>query len=259
LTKNIFLCIVQQAKVDFKKTFKINLYRILSMYKSILLASMSLGIALPLNAIADSKFNGFYAGVQTGYTKGTDKGQEYEDGVADGWTQKTTPGSVLIGGFLGFNKVLENNMLIGFEADYEYRGSSDKSFQNDEGVPDTDYQIETKLKDAASLRARLGYAVNGGNTLGYVTAGYTSANINRTVSDLSEALSESHSKRHDGWTVGFGAEHLIGEKISIKTEYRYANYSRESISAAEVFDGDYQEKQKYQNEHSGRVGVAYHF
>ena len=229
------------------------------MYKSILLASMSLGVALPLNALADTKFDGFYAGVHAGYTNGTDKGQEYEDGELDGWSQKTTPGSVLIGSFLGFNKVLENNMLIGFEADYEYRGSSNKSFQNDEGVPDTDYQVETKLKDAASLRARLGYAFNEGNTLAYVTAGYTSANINRTFTDLSESLSESHSKWHDGWTVGFGTEHLVSEKISIKAEYRYANYGREFISTAEVYDGDYQEKQKYQDEHSVRVGVAYHF
>lgn len=220
---------------------------------------VALGLVLPQSVLAESKFDGFYGGVQVGYVDGEDKGKEYDGGVPDGWTQKTTPDSGLIGGFVGFNKVLENNFLVGIEADYEYRGGSDKSFQKDEGITDTDYQIKTKLKDAGSIRARLGYLFNEGNTLGYLTAGYATANIKRTVSDLFYQDSESHSKWHDGWTVGFGAEHLVSEKISVKAEYRYSDYGRETISSAQVYGDGYEQKQKYQDEQSIRIGAAYHF
>lgn len=229
------------------------------MKKLSLIASLSIGFALPQSVFADSKFDGFYAGVQVGYVDGKDKGQEYKDGVANTYTQKTTPDSLLIGGFVGFNKVLENNMLVGIETDYEYRGGSDKSFQKDEGVPDLDYPVKTKLKDAGSLRARLGYLFNEDKTLGYLTAGYATANVKRTFSDLSPPNSEYHSKWHDGWTAGFGAEHLVSEKILVKAEYRYSDYGRETISTAQVYVDGTEEKQKYQDEQSFRIGVAYHF
>jgi len=229
------------------------------MKKSILIASLSFGFVLPQSVLAESKFDGFYAGVQAGYVDGKDNGKEYEDGVYEGYTQKTTPDSGLIGGFVGFNKVLENNMLVGIEADYEYRGGSDKSLQKDEGVPESDYPVKSTLKEAGSLRARLGYLFNEGKTLGYLTAGYATANVKRTFSDLSTPGSESHSKWHDGWTVGFGAEHLVCETISVKAEYRYSDYGRETISSAQVFGDGYEEKQKYQDEQSIRIGVVYHF
>lgn len=230
------------------------------MKKSIAIATLSLGFVLPQSVLADSKFDGFYAGVQAGYVDGKDKGKEYEDGVASTYTQKTKPDSGLIGGFVGFNKVLENNMLVGIEADYEYRGGSDKSFQENEGGINSYYPVKTKLKDAGSLRARLGYLFNEGNTLGYLTAGYATANIKRTfyVVDGSPP-SESESKWHDGWIAGFGAEHLVSDKISVKAEYRYSDYGRKTISTAQVFGDGYEEKQKYQDEQSIRIGVAYHF
>jgi len=227
---------------------------------AIAIATLSLGFVLPQSVLADSKFDGFYAGVQTGYVEGKDKGKEYNDGVASGYTQKTTPDSGLIGGFVGFNKVLENNMLVGIEADFESRGGSDKSLQKDEGVFDSDYPVKTKLKEAGSLRARLGYLFNEGNTLGYLTAGYATANIKRTFYSVGETPpSESESKWHNGWTLGFGAEHLVSEKISVKAEFRYSDYGRETISTAQVYSDGYEEKQKYQDEQSIRIGVAYHF
>ncbi len=233
----------------------------MKMRKLFTIATLSLGFLLPQSVLADAKFDGFYAGVQAGYVDGKDKGTEYSDedgGGADGWTQKTTPDSGLIGGFVGFNKVLENNMLVGIEADYEYRGGSGKSHQKEDGVTDLNYPVKTKLKEAGSLRARLGYLFNEGKTLGYLTAGYATANIKRTFSDLGEAASESESKWHDGWTVGFGAEHLVSEKISVKAEYRYSDYGRETISTALYGDG-IEQKQKYQDEQSIRIGAAYHF
>ena len=230
------------------------------MKKSIVIATLCLGFVLPQSVLADSKFDGLYAGVQAGYVEGKDKGKEYVDGDASGYTQKTKPDSGLIGGFVGFNKVLENNMLVGIEADYEYRGGSDKAFSKEDGVIDPQYPVKTKLKDAGSLRARLGYLFNQGNTLGYLTAGYATANIKRTFYDVGGTPpSESESKWHDGWTAGFGGEHLVSEKISVKAEYRYSDYGHKTISTAQVYGDGTEQKQKYQDEQSIRIGVAYHF
>ena len=80
------------------------------MKKSIVIATLCLGFVLPQSVLADSKFDGLYAGVQAGYVEGKEKGKEYDDGDASGYTQKTKPDSGLIGGFVGFNKVLENNI-----------------------------------------------------------------------------------------------------------------------------------------------------
>lgn len=220
------------------------------MKKSIVIATLCLGFVLPQSVLADSKFDGLYAGVQAGYVEGKDKGIEYENGPANGYTMETKPDSGLIGGFVGFNKVLENNMLVGIEADYEYRGGSDESFYKLYDVITTNYPNKSKLRDAGSLRARLGYLFNQGNTLGYLTAGYAIANIKRTFYNLDDIpLSESDSKSHDGWIAGFGAEHLVSEKVSVKAEYRYSDYWRKTIATAmQIYGEGIEQKQEYQDE-----------
>lgn len=218
-------------------------------------------------ASAESNFDGFYAGVHTGYSSGKDKGTQFDDGIADGFTQKTSPRGSLFGGLAGYNKVLENNMLLGLEADFEYRGKSARAFQKEGGVADPTYTASTKLKDTASVRGKLGYIFNEGKTLGYLTAGYAAANIERTISWTVPGSStidggpdsESHSKWQNGWTAGFGAEHFIDEKFSLKLEYRYSDFSKVTVSSEQVFGTGYEQRQKYQNDQSVRVGVLYHF
>lgn len=233
--------------------------------KSTAIASV---LALTFNvAAAESNFDGFYAGLHTGYASGKDKGTQFDDGLADGFTQETSPKGSLFGGLAGYNIIFENNMLLGVEADYEYRGKSDSTFQKDAFNPTEQlYTAETKLKDTASVRARIGYVFNEGKTLGYLTAGYAAANIERTIAYANPAdnfstdvNSETHSKWQNGWTAGFGAEHFIDEKFSLKLEYRYSDFSRTTVSSEQVFGTGYEQKQKYQNDHSVRVGVLYHF
>lgn len=210
------------------------------------------------NAVAENKFSGFYAGVQAGYVGGDDKGVELFGGTPDGYTTETSPSGALVGAFAGFNKTLANNMFVGVEADLENRGGKDKSFMKADGVVDPNYYGETELKDAGSIRGRFGYLLNGGNTAAYITAGYARANIKRTFGNTDGSGSETHSKWHDGWTLGLGAEHFVGQALTVKAEYRYADYGREIVSTAQVWPG-YEQRQRYDNEHSIRLGLAYHF
>lgn len=221
-------------------------------------------------ASAESNFDGFYAGLHAGYANGKDKGRQFKDGSPDedGTTQETSPKGSLFGGLAGYNKVFENNMLLGLEADYEHRGKSDSAFQKEFGVENPSYTATTKLNNTASIRARIGRVFNEGKTLGYLTAGYAAANIERTIAYADPASdkndpnlldSESHSKWQNGWTAGFGAEHFIDEKFSVKLEYRYSDFSKTTVSSEQVFGPVYEQKQKYQNDQSVRVGVLYHF
>ena len=232
---------------------------------------IGIGVLLVIScnyAQAETSFNGFYAGIQAGYADGKDDGKEYHSGIYEGYTQKTTPNGGIFGAYFGYNKVFENNLLVGFESDYELRNGDDKSFQEFEGIDEPQYTAKTEMKDSASVRARLGYVFNDGKTLGYLTAGYAMANIKRTMSDaLNEGSvpSESDTKWHEGWTAGFGVEHFMADKISLKADYRYSNYDQETINSNQVYGdplipGDgYTQKQKYQDEQSVRLGVAYHF
>lgn len=217
-------------------------------------------LVISSQAVAGSSYDGFYAGAQVGYADGNDKGKEFANGEFEGWTQKTKLNDGLIGGFVGFNKVLENNVLLGVEGDYEYRGSSDKDTQKLNGVEDDCCKVKTKLKDSATLRAKLGFIFNENKTLAYLTAGYATLKTKRNY-DFQGNTSSIHfgeTQWHDGWTAGFGLEHMIADKISAKAEYRYSDYGRENVKTTNNADSIV-EKQRYENEQSLRLGVSYHF
>jgi opacity protein-like surface antigen len=73
-----------------------------------------------------------------------------------GFTSKNTTNNILFGGLAGYNSAFTNNILIGIEADYDYRNASKKSNDLEGGVPDPCCTVENKINSSASLRAKLG-------------------------------------------------------------------------------------------------------
>jgi outer membrane immunogenic protein len=228
------------------------------MNKKSLASALALAL-LSLNVLADDGFSGAYAGVQFGYVDGRDKGTEYDNGSPDGWTQQTKPSGGLFGLAAGFNTFLNNNILVGIEADIEHRVASDTSDQVYGGVADPTYPVETETKAAFSLRPRVGYLFNGNQTLVFVTAGYASADIKRTFNSVGGTPpSQSSSEWKDGWTAGLGLEHVVAKTLTAKVEYRYADFGSTNADSSLVFGSGYMEKQKY-TEQSIRLGLMYHF
>lgn len=221
----------------------------------LLLAGMVLSV--PMIAGAADRFQGPYAGVYLGYVDGQDDGTEYFNGAPDGWTLETSPSGMVYGLLAGYNMRFGNGFVFGVEADYEGRSADDESLFKNAGVPDPTYPVKTELKDAGSIRAKLGYVVNGGQTLVYGTAGYATAKIKRTYGDLNISASSSDTSRQDGWTVGAGVEHFFGSTLSMRAEYRYADYGKENVPAT-VYGPAFTERQEY-DEHTLRIGVMYHF
>lgn len=210
------------------------------------------------NALAENKFSGIYAGVHAGYVDGDDKGDERLNGVETGWSNDNSPDSGVIGALVGFNKVFENNVLWSLEADYEYRDGSDKSPEEFNSTPIPIYSVKAKLKEAATVRARIGYIFNEGQTLAYVTGGYAGAEIKRTFGFVPASISVADSEWYHGWTLGLGAEHFVSDKLSVKAEYRYADYGKERVNVDRPWTPAEYDKQEY-DEQSIRLGLMYHY
>ena len=222
---------------------------------NLLLAGLVL--STPLVAGAAYRFHGPYAGLQLGYVDGQDDGTEFNGGTPNDYTQETSPRGMAYGLLAGYNMRFGNGFVFGIEADYEGRSADDTSLQKYQGVADSSYPVKTDLKEAASIRARLGQVFNGGQTMVYGTAGYALAKIERTFHNLPDSVSDTSWQ--DGWTVGAGVEHFVGRQLSMRAEYRYADYGEEDITAVRALWGaGYMERQEY-TEHAFRIGVTYHF
>lgn len=219
---------------------------------------------------AESEFDGAYVGVNLGYANGDSKGTSYCNGNDEGCPKGepsyyyANPGinSELIGGFVGFNKRINNNTLLGLEADYEFRNGHKRSFENlidSEGdVVDEGYQVGSKFKNSASIRAKLGYLINNNQSLIYATGGLSLLKMKNTYSSTADGdnFSETHSNWHTGWTAGLGLEHFVNRKLSIKGEYRYSDFAHKTDNISD-YEEDYEVS--VDSEHSVRLGVAYHF
>ena len=210
-------------------------------------------------ALADgNKFDGPYAGIHIGYDTSYANGTQYNvDGDSTGYTSSNySLGSTVFGGFVGFNKVLTNNVLVGIEADYEFQDADKTSSELDGGEPDDNFSVKSKAGDAASFRAKLGYVFNENRTLAYLTAGYAIEKLKNTYIDTVEepTLTSTSSNWYKGWTVGAGGEHFVYDNLAIKAEFRYTDDDNQVDS---VYSSTY--KVNFQPNKSVRIGVAYHF
>ena len=207
-------------------------------------------------AIADNSFAGLYGGFSLGYVDGEDTNQEFSDGEFEGYTAKNEPNGSIISFIAGYSWAVGNNLVLGIEADYVFAKADDKSLFLYEGEPDDDYRVTVELENALSIRARAGYLFNSNKTMAYLTAGYASAELDRSYFDSDE--SQSFSDTQDGWAAGIGVEHVLNETLSLQAEYRYADYGDETFSTEEIYGDGYTERQSYE-ERSLRVAVIYNF
>ncbi len=220
-------------------------------------------ISLSASVFAAENFNGPYIGLQIGYADGKHNGEEFrDDGTLTGWTSKNTTNNILFGGLVGYNKTFTNNILIGIEADYDYRNANKKSLELADGVPSSYYTVKNKINSSASLRAKLGYIFNSNKTLAYITGGYAGADIKSTYNTIGDGISldsaeSSNTQWHNGWILGLGAEHYINDKFSAKAEYRYADFGKKDADVTNP--GLFNYHQNYDKENSIRIGINYHF
>ena len=175
--------------------------------------------------LAASAFNwtGFYAGAQLGYGWGNDTTVELATGpnTPTGLAYELPSQGPLGGIFAGYNHQM-NSIVIGGEADIEaadIRGDfGDEITGLGAGASHIDWQ--------GSVRARLGFTASD-RALGYLTGGVAFANINYVYSRtalIPPAVDEPVTNFRAGWTVGAGLEYALTDNVTLRGEYRYADY-----------------------------------
>lgn len=147
------------------------------------------------------------------------------------------------GVFAGFNKVLGGKFLLGGELSI---GSASASDRTDDRIPglgnpnsDPTSYAEVKSSLPVALRARGGFLI-GSSVLVYARLGLESIKTKATVTCPADTnvcdpdagtQSFSSSKRLTGLGFGLGVEKMFGEKLSVRAEYRYADYGKFDFTA----------------------------
>jgi len=164
--------------------------------------------AAPAPVAAGFNWSGFYVGVGGGFgAVGYNTGIGFGDlGGGGGFGELTA----------GYDHMLTERLLLGGFIDTHLgtMGPEEKIAGGPSAKITNNYGFD--------VAARLGYLLNG-STLGYVLGGYTWQQVKGS------GVGGSGHENLDGYVLGLGMETAIGGNWSIKTEYRYAHYSKDGI------------------------------
>lgn len=236
-------------------------------------AVAALFLTAPAFANGAGTWNGFYAGVHGGYAWGEWNGPLHYDDAhlfpsldfddskrtidGDGW---------LVGLQLGYNHQF-GSWVVGAEADLSWTGFDGSGaflpYPDNPGSPAWHIQTDVDLMSTARLRA--GHLVTDSWLL-YATAGGAWAQAEGSIRPVYSTGSFAHGETevdHFGWTAGVGAEWKLTERVSLKTEWLYADFGEEDYAfvgttlAGATYDTDHIHASL--DFHTVRVGVTYLF
>lgn len=212
---------------------------------AVALASLAMpAVANDLGSFDVYEWTGAYVGAQLGYDFGGMADYRWLSLPMSAYNYSHNPNGFLGGVFLGYNYQFSNGLMLGGEADATWgniRAAAPAPL-------DPDTMGATKIDWTASVRARLGYAID--RFMPYITGGAAYGRLNFAESGL---LVGSGDVNLSGWTIGAGAEYAVTDNLLIRTEYRYTEFSRKSFTTTITnFDVDL-------NSHDIRLGISYKF
>jgi outer membrane immunogenic protein len=160
-------------------------------------------------------WTGAYIGAQVGYLWG-----EGDFVSEDGSTAEPEPDGWLGGIYVGYNYQLDNNVVIGADADFAWTGADDSAAAFDDGG-DPIGSFDTDLDWEGAVRARLGYAVD--RFLPYVAGGVAFGQLSGEPIGGGGSLG-SDDDTSVGWTLGVGLEYAFTDNVIGRAEYRYTDF-----------------------------------
>jgi outer membrane immunogenic protein len=166
-------------------------------------------------------WTGLYIGANVGYGWSNADWGDALSGVStsngsNGW---------LAGGQIGYNFQVRQ-FVFGIETDFS-TGWLDGS----SACPAPAFNCSHSYNWLASLRGRLGVAVNDNRTLLYATGGAAWADVDYAAKDAVTGASfgTGFSNTHMGWVAGAGIEHMLTQNLTARIEYLY--YGFDSVTA----------------------------
>ena len=172
-------------------------------------------------------FEGAYIGANGGgawwSTNRTD--QDAVVGEVTTYNQKTAAG--IVGGQLGYNWA-RCNTLIGVEVDGDW-SSAERTTQLIPNTPGVDVHLRSRFDAIWTARVRVGLAAD--NLLVYLTAGAAGAHFNTDWVNFTFApppvllLQANISEVRWGFVGGFGTEWALSDRVSLRSEVLYADFT----------------------------------
>jgi outer membrane immunogenic protein len=200
-------------------------------------------------------WGGFYVGVEAGAASTRDAWSF--DGVPFG---NPDGNGAFGGGVIGYNWQLPNNVVLGFEGNFDaadIKGTSTCTF-----LIVASGSCESKLDSLYSATGRLGYAASGplGPMLFFAKAGvaWTDQKLSFAGDTLLGPETLSGSARRTGWTVGTGLEYMFAPNWSAKLEYDYYDFGNKTTTLTDQF-GDTGDISSKLTVNTVKAGVNYHF
>jgi outer membrane immunogenic protein len=192
----------------------------------------------PPPAPAMYDWSGYHIGVSGGYAGGSASylSNVYTFGAGAPFYFNNQSSSFGTSGFIvgvtsGVSWQLANNIVLGYESDFNYTGAESNNTGNWAGA-----SLSSELRWLGTERLRFGYAF--GRLLPYITGGlaYGQMHTRGVYADGGLLFPTSASHWQAGWTVGAGVEYAVLDNISVKAEYLYTSLNGTS-GASFGFDG----------------------
>jgi len=163
-------------------------------------------------------WSGIYAGLSAGYGWG-ESVQDYERNDNHGLAS-TSPSGALGSVTLGYNWMLDRNILLGAEADL---GLMDVSA--DDKVVYDGHIYKTHFGPWwGTLRARAGWVA--GDTLFYGTGGVAFMSVDEISIGNTPGETARNEDSRTGWVLGAGIEHAFAPGVTAKLEYLHMDFGR---------------------------------
>ena len=218
---------------------------------ALLAASMGVAKAADTFVAPDTAYDwsGFYLGGDIGYGEANFKGciECEEASIAD--AAQLDLNGIAGGVHAGFNHQMDNNLVLGIEADVMFTDWNDNA-----GTTDVDDSQKGKVDLLGSVRGRLGLAMD--RTLIYATGGVAFSDAEWT--SIRSSDTDTAKLNGIGGVVGGGAEFMLTDNISLRGEglYYFIGDKKDVSGFSEGSPGEHVE---FDDAFVVRVGASIHF
>lgn len=194
-----------------------------------------------------NRWDGFYAGLQGGYSWGDTDADALWGPVGASETFSYGSKGGLIGMYGGYMRRIDQ-VLLGIETDF------DIADVDGAGNSTVAARQTTHVDWMGSLRARIGIAID--SSLLYVTGGIAYGQLQSEQYVVGGAM--PYASNHElmtGWTAGGGIEQALTDNIALRLEYRYTDFGKTSY-----FDPTLNMKETLKlDSHAVRAGIGVKF
>ena len=209
--------------------------------------------------ISIDEWSGPYIGLQLGYIKGDGKTKVVPRGAAvvalpPVFTARNKPGGFIGGAYVGYNKLLQDNWLIGVELAGNYVKIDKTATLYDSSGAATAVNFKLKQKNEGALYLKLGKVINN-QYMPYILGGITATKLEGTL--INGGASVKSSDTVAGFTVGAGLEFKINRNWHARVQYRFSKYSDAKFNY--TIGGTTVNGTTDYKTHTVQAGISYHF